>query len=285
MDNARKIAWIKNVKRNNGEGWAYADVLDKPTFKLHWPTKKKGTASTPSVGDIIVLFQKPNIINGKRNYKVHLTHLVTPVSNVVKEDEMTPDHKWYRDVKLIAIANPIEAIPNPGYFNFYLANRGLTNPIKNLENRKGWDVEQTKDIIWSLFNNFICEYEDDDSEPNLLSDNDSGYVEGDPVSAHIDKEVARRNSYVVLEAKKRALKNGNGHILCECCGFDFLEFYGELGNGFIECHHKKFICDGERITRITDLAMVCPNCHRMLHKNMEGRYYTVEELKKFLDNR
>lgn len=285
MDIARKIIWIKNVKRNNGEGWAYADVFDEPTFKLHWPTNKKGSASTPSIGDIIVLFQTPNIINGKRNKKVHLTHLVTPVSDTVGEDEKAPNHKWYREVKLIAIANPIDAIPNPGYFNFFKPNRGLTNPIQNLVNSNGWNVEYTKDVIWSLFNDFICDYEDNNKIPNLFSDDDSKYPEGNLVTIHIDKEIARRNKYVVLEAKKKALKKGNGRILCECCNFDFLEFYGEMGYGFIECHHKKFISEGERITRITDLAMVCPNCHRMLHKNMDGHYYTVEELKNLLNNR
>lgn len=70
------IFWVKNVKRNQGESWAYDEVSCKDTFHLHWSTKWRGSASTPRVGDIIVLFQKPNFINGKKNYKVHLTHLV-----------------------------------------------------------------------------------------------------------------------------------------------------------------------------------------------------------------
>lgn len=281
MCNARKIVWIKNVKRDNGEGWAYADVLDTPTFKLHWPTKKKRSASTPIAGDIIVLFQKPNIVNGKKNKDVHLTHLVTPVSNTVGEDKTAPNHTWYRDVKLIAIANPIEAIPNPGYFNFFKPNRGLTNPIQNLGNTKGWDVEQTKDVIWSLFNDYICDFE---SENNEL---ENEYPEGEKVIInHINKEIARRNSRVVIAAKKKALEKGNGHIICECCDFDFYNAYGELGKEFIECHHKKFISEGERLTQVSDLAMVCSNCHSMLHRrNKDGCFFTVEELKELLENR
>lgn len=87
MYNSEKIVWIKNVLRNNGEELAYDNVsFDKP-FYLNWPTSKKGSALTPKIGDIIVLFQKPKIINGRKNYKVLLTHLVSPISDILHEDE------------------------------------------------------------------------------------------------------------------------------------------------------------------------------------------------------
>jgi hypothetical protein len=231
-----------------------------------------------------VLFQTPNTVNGQRNKLVHLTHLVSPVSDEVFEDSNAPNHKWCRQVQLIAKANPIEAIPNPGYFNFFLPNRGLTNTIANLRNTVGLSVQQTKPRIWELFTPFFCR--------NILTENnlpqvqvgEYGEVEGDTlIKTHIKLEIQRRNSRIVLLAKSEAFHRGNGRILCECCDFDFVGVYGTHGLGFIECHHKIQLTAGERITTLNDLAMVCSNCHRMLHRpNSNNEYYSVEELRELI---
>lgn len=280
------ILWIKNVKRNQGEGWAYNHVTyDKP-FLLNWPSSKKGSASTPKVGDIIVLFQKPNQINARKNYKVHFTHLVTPISTDIILDEEYPNHKWCRQVKLIAMPKPIEAIPNPGHFNFFLPNRGLTNPIINLENNLGLTEAETQDEVWSLFQNHFCPNINDQIFKPKNPVGEFGESEGDKIiREHIRQELTRRNSKIVQLAKEQALLKGKGIILCECCNFDFLKTYGKHGIGFIECHHKIFVSTGQRITTITDLALVCSNCHRMLHrKNLANEHYTVDELKKLIDD-
>ncbi|HEV7332377.1 MAG TPA: HNH endonuclease [Flavisolibacter sp.] len=278
------IVWIKNVLRNKGEGWAYDNISCKETFLLNWPTGKRGSAGTPKVGDIIVLFQKPNYINGKRNYKVHLTHLVTPVSPDIIPDEKYPKHKWCRRVQLIAMPNPIEAIPNPGHFSFFLPNRGLTNPIINLESKLNLSEVATQEEIWRLFEKHLCsnvrsKIFNPESPVGIF-----GEEEGDKIiKNHIKQEITRRNSKIVQIKKNQARTQGNGHILCECCDFDFNHTYGEHGDGFIECHHKIHVAAGKRITKLEDLALVCSNCHRMLHrKNTTNGYFTVEQLRKLI---
>jgi hypothetical protein len=287
MYTSENIIWIKNVKRNHGEGWAYDNVNCGETFWLNWPTSKRGSATTPNIEDIIVLFQKPNIINGRKNYKVHITHLVSPVTDTIHRDEKHPDHMWCREVKLIAMSNPISAIPNPGYYNFFKPNRGLTNPIINLTNNIGLTEVETQEDIWRLFNNFFC--------PDLINEifipqepiGIYGEVEGDKIiREHIKQELTRRNSKIVQLAKEQALINGNGRIKCECCNFDFLEVYGQLGAKFIECHHKIHLSSGERLTEINDLALVCSNCHRMLHRKLEdGNYHDTKSLRKLIYKR
>lgn len=67
----------------------------------------------------------------------------------------------------------------------------------------------------------------------------------------------------------------NGRISCDCCKFNFEDFYGsELGKGFIEMHHTKpiFKYKVEDIQTTIDKAInnlmpVCSNCHRMIHRN------------------
>lgn len=67
----------------------------------------------------------------------------------------------------------------------------------------------------------------------------------------------------------RAAKRHHG-TTCAVCGFNFEETYGELGAGFIEAHHlTPFAQLQGRPTQLnpaTDFAVVCPNCHRMLHR-------------------
>jgi hypothetical protein len=84
------------------------------------------------------------------------------------------------------------------------------------------------------------------------------------------------------ERKKRrqkiadALNKNDGRLICEVpnCGFDFHEKYGELGDGFAEVHHKKPLSRAPstgRKVKLADLAIVCANCHRMIHINRQCR--------------
>ncbi len=284
MYSSENIIWIKNIKRNNGESWAYDNVNCDNTFNLNWSTSKRRSAGTPNVGDIIALFQKPNIIHGQRNNKVHFTHLVSPISSTIIEDNSNPRYKWCREVRLIAMASPINAIPNPGHFNFFIPNRGLTNRIGNLVNNIDLTEAETKDEIWNLFQEHLCY---SILEQAFLPENSIGIfgeLEGDKIiREHIRQELTRRNSFIVQRAKVEAMKRGNGKILCDCCNFDFLKTFGNHGKGFIECHHKIHVSTGQRITTLEDLALVCSNCHRMLHrKNGQGKYFAIEELRKLI---
>jgi 5-methylcytosine-specific restriction protein A len=58
-----------------------------------------------------------------------------------------------------------------------------------------------------------------------------------------------------------------GTVACEVCGFDFAQRYGALGQDFIECHHVEPLhVGGEKPRSINDLALLCSNCHRMIHR-------------------
>ena len=79
--------------------------------------------------------------------------------------------------------------------------------------------------------------------------------------------VRERDRNLVQRKKAGALRRDH-RLACEVCGFDFALAYGELGEGFIECHHVLPLADsGERRTRVKDLVLVCSNCHRILHRS------------------
>ncbi len=85
-----------------------------------------------------------------------------------------------------------------------------------------------------------------------------------------------RHSGAAKQAKKV-----HGHI-CQACGFDFSVVYGELAQNYIEAHHLiplAFLPEGQPVTMDprTDFAVLCANCHRMVHKKKEP--LTIEALK------
>jgi 5-methylcytosine-specific restriction protein A len=83
--------------------------------------------------------------------------------------------------------------------------------------------------------------------------------------AHLRRERNR----AVIEAKEAQALVQYGRLRCEVCGFDFGAVYGELGEGFCEVHHKIPLAalEGTRVTTLADLAIICSNCHRVLHRH------------------
>ena len=81
----------------------------------------------------------------------------------------------------------------------------------------------------------------------------------------------RRREWRLREAKiKEALAKNKGRLICEVpgCGVDFFQRYGDIGRGFAHVHHKEQLSkapkSGKEVT-LADLAIVCANCHAMIH--------------------
>jgi len=115
----------------------------------------------------------------------------------------------------------------------------------------------------------------------IVSDDDeSSFSEGkEKYRLHRSRE---RDSSIAKKAKAARLKD-TGALFCDICDFDFYKKYGKLGLGFIETHHKVPVSelDGNTKTKISDLALVCSNCHRMLHRQKSTMH--ISELKKIVE--
>lgn len=94
----------------------------------------------------------------------------------------------------------------------------------------------------------------------------------------------RERDSKLSESKKKLVFEETGKLVCEICEFDFYQKYGDLGKGFIECHHTKQLStyDTRQKTKLEDLALVCSNCHRMLHRNTEDM--SINNLKEIIKN-
>lgn len=85
-----------------------------------------------------------------------------------------------------------------------------------------------------------------------------------------------------LRAKKIAdfLKT-HPRVHCEACKFDFEDTYGGRGHEFTEVHHVvPRHASGETKTKISDLVLLCSNCHRMIHRS--APWLTLDELRRLL---
>lgn len=90
--------------------------------------------------------------------------------------------------------------------------------------------------------------------------------------------VRERNRKLVAACKATALKRF-GRLECAACTFDFAKTYGQSGKGLIEVHHTKpvhTLAEGDK-TNINDLALLCANCHRVVHSSR--RWLSVEEVR------
>jgi predicted HNH restriction endonuclease len=98
------------------------------------------------------------------------------------------------------------------------------------------------------------------------------YREG--VTKQISVNVYERNP----EARRKCIEHYG--TSCCVCQFEFLKFYGQIGEDFIHVHHLKPLSEiGQdyELEPIEDLRPVCPNCHAMLHRKKPP--YTIEELR------
>lgn len=84
-------------------------------------------------------------------------------------------------------------------------------------------------------------------------------------------------------------KKEDWNLYCECCSFSFDLFYwNNISKNYIEIHHKRpiFQYEWEDINKniesaLANLAPLCSNCHRMIHKEKNTRNieYIIEAIR------
>ena len=147
-----------------------------------------------------------------------------------------------------------------------------------------------EELVWNEFYNFpekladeaikieqtILNYKENKDFNNQSSTLESEEGEEGGVIIQLHKIYERDKKLV--KAKKYNAKV-RGELWCEVCGFDFFSNYGELGAGYIEVHHliPVHTIKNMQKTKMSDLALLCSNCHRMAHRKKYP--LTLDELK------
>lgn len=108
-------------------------------------------------------------------------------------------------------------------------------------------------------------------------------VEG-VIVERIYKDRKRDRKLIQLKINQHLEKNGN--LNCEICGFSFENIYGLVGEKFCEVHHIRVLSEnneGELTITLDDLAILCSNCHRVIHKKRPA--YTINEVKSLINSK
>lgn len=158
--------------------------------------------------------------------------------------------------------------------NKYLNGTEWSSKSFNAVEAKDYFIHKRYRIIDRKSNNNISKIASEDEE--------SKFPEGkEKFKYHRSLE---RDSSIAKKAKEVRL-DLVGELKCDACSFSFFDTYGELGAGFIEAHHIIPISKlkGERKTTIKEIALVCSNCHRMLHAG--DKLLSVEDIQSIINDR
>lgn len=160
--------------------------------------------------------------------------------------------------------------PNNILFN-YLKRRAKGDDLNHrgfMPSAKGWGSHVV--TYWELSGEWSLPTPQDD---------DLAFIEGGTVfRQHLTRE--RKGGWrrkVLDKHKKSGLK-------CEGCDAERPDLNLELQEALFEVHHTRQLSHGERKTQLSDLALLCACCHRVVHKvmRMEGRNVEIHELRKIL---
>lgn len=147
-------------------------------------------------------------------------------------------------------------------------------------------VEAHKDAIDYLLNDEF-NYEDVKDAIETISSYNKNVV---PIEEMISEGRITTRSIQARERSSKLRKAAiehftrNNMISCDCCDFNFPTVYGRTyGKDCIEIHHIKpiFQYQDETFDQLISIALknllpVCPNCHRVIHKNHIGSDNIVE---------
>lgn len=114
----------------------------------------------------------------------------------------------------------------------------------------------------------------DESRPEGPANGDD--VDGDDHGPQTIIEILRRKVHKGFERRRDVSDRVKAQLgfRCNACEKSMDEVYGSLGEGYIEAHHKKPLHTlDEGVPEIYDInedfAVLCPNCHRMIHRHSD----------------
>lgn len=241
-----------------------------------------------------------------RNPKWQKDEIILALDLYFNPNRGTLDSKNPKIVELSKVLNMLTIItdrPDPDTFRnpnavaLKLSNFRAIDPIYTSEGKKGMTGGSKLD--YELFQKYKNDLEalqerakkvmDIITDPEISEDvkkieeDEVSLMDGAKEGKVIYKlhKVYERSRKIVKQKIKWALAT-YGKLTCEACDFDFEKRYGDIGKGFIECHHRFPLSKIKKdtITTIDNLALVCSNCHHMLHKDIDN--LTVESLREIL---
>lgn len=247
---------------------------------IWWSIKQKYYVKEIRVGDEVYLWRAESGQLGSGGIIARGTIIGHPI---VRTDEEFKEYWYSDDWKVPGLGVPIELHEvkiKSGFLprKSLLGHETLRNlRILKLANGTNYKLEDTHaQEIRSLWGIPEIQFQADEEEATLFPEGRRVYRQ---------HRMIERNPHLIKAAKEYHKKHMNGEVKCMVCDFSFKEKYGAIGEDFIEGHHTKPISEisGEYNATVEDIALVCSNCHRMLHRKRP--WLNMNELKKLISSK
>lgn len=133
-------------------------------------------------------------------------------------------------------------------------------------------------------------------DPSIIQQLEDCYYRSGIIPSHHQNNDSAEDDTITEGGKKTLLVNtyersakgrsdciAHHGMSCAVCGFNFADFYGDIGSNFIHVHHRLPLSERNSeyvLDPIKDMVPVCPNCHAMLHKRNPA--FSIEELREII---
>jgi hypothetical protein len=274
--------------QHGGPGWEFGTCLWCPS-RDRAGSDRYSVMRAPAPGDEVIhfLFTSDNYITGRSAVKrrVRVVETEPPLPGVWKGMGA-----YYR-IELKSYTPFTNPLPVREFMEMYLTEireEIATHPKHypfatygpKLRTTQGMYLALCTDNLRRLLSTALALQDSDSAE---RGPDDSGAArpadgpQGNAETSQQEFNEARRLSreryfFARNRSLARAAKRAQG-TACKICGFSFETVYGPLGRDFIEVHHLDQLAEraewewsDELRTSLDRVLVVCPNCHRMLHK-------------------
>jgi hypothetical protein len=245
---------------------------------IWWSLRQKHFEKEIRIGDEVFLWRTESGHPGSGGLIARGVIIGTPT---MRTDEEAKQYWKSDDWKEPGLGVPIELLEVKVSNGFI--SRAVIQQNKVLEdllilrmaNQTNYKIsKEHADELHKIWGKPDVEHNEDDEEARLFPEGKRTYRK---------HRMIERNPHLIKEAKEK-YKLQDHELKCMACGFSFAKQYGEVGVDFIEGHHTIPISEtaGEYHAKVEDIALVCSNCHRMLHRRRP--WLKMEELKQLLRN-
>ncbi len=274
---------ITKIKPEHGiSGWEFGTCLWVPS-RTRNGHDRYSLMRKPQKGDLVLHFYKNYWEDGVYEMRLSGSSIV---ANSYKEVTNGPqvlggwsDHNSYYKIDLLDYEQfyaPISLNSIISHFGSEIRNeliefKPLYYPFStygdSIRTVQGIYLAQCTSNLYLILKNAVKLYQTNVKyQNNNPIFHDSGFEYAEVLKNSREKYFFCRNKKLVEDAKKYY-----GYTCC-ICKFNFEERYGDIGKGYIECHHINPLSERpesewttEIITTIEDVRVVCANCHRIIH--------------------
>ena len=97
----------------------------------------------------------------------------------------------------------------------------------------------------------------------------AGVTEANEGSVRLREHRSKERSRILSEAKRRTFRAEHGELRCEACARSTANLPAQLAEACFEVHHLLPLSsrNASSKTSLDDLALLCANCHRMIHRS------------------